>query len=125
MNDNKDFLIWLASIMKLRPKNNSYLESPRGIEIAKLCIDHERENFSWRRSDTDTFWIDVQLFTKYKLDDKEIIFALNLQPGIDNYQEHSAERKAYAEFMRGLQKLRRIESEKCAFEKEDRKEDKA
>ena len=92
--------------MMRRPKNNSYLDSERGIEVGKLCIAVERELHSWRRSDVDTFWIDVQLFTKFKLDDNEIIFILKQQPGINNYAKHSLERKAYAEMMRGLKKLR-------------------
>ena len=60
------FKEWLFQIMIRRPKNNAYLESERGMEISKLCIDTERELHSWRRSDVDTFWIYVQLFTKYK-----------------------------------------------------------
>ncbi len=104
---DKEFLIWLAEIMKVRPKDNCYLDSERGLEIGRLCIAHERNNFNWRRSDIDTFWIDVQLFTKYKLSDNEIQFAMGLQPGIENYKQHSKERNAYAEYMRGLTKLRK------------------
>ena len=51
------------------------------------------------------------MFVKYKLSDKEIRFILKQQPGIQNYSKHSDERKAYAEFMRGLEKLRKINSE--------------
>ncbi len=93
--------------MTVRPKGNCYLDSERGLEIGRLCIAYERNNFNWRRSDTDTFWIDVQLFTKYKLSDDEIQFAMGMQPGIENYKRHSKERNAYAEYMRGLTKLRK------------------
>lgn len=112
MSGQKEWLKWLSQIMTVRPKENAYLDSPRGIEVGKLCINHERENFSWRRSDIDTFWIDVQLFVKYKLTDDEIIFVMNLQPGVENYTAHSPERNAYAEMMRGLAKLRQIEATK-------------
>lgn len=47
----------------------------------------------------------MQLFTKYKLENREIEFILQMQSGIKNWKENSEERKAYAEFMRGLKKL--------------------
>lgn len=108
MSGNTDWLEWLAEIMTHRPKNNAFLESPRGIEVGRLCIAFERDNFSWRRSDTDTFWIDVQLFVKYKLSDEDILFALRMQGGTENYRKHAEERNAYAEFMRGLMRLRQF-----------------
>ncbi len=40
---DKDFLLWLAEIMKVRPKGNCYLDSPRGLEVGKLCIAHEKK----------------------------------------------------------------------------------
>lgn len=110
--NNKDWLIWIKEVMEARPKNNAYLDSERGIEVGKLCIDVERELFSFRRSDVDTFWIDVQLFIKYKLSDDDIRFVLKMQPGINAYWDNGEERKAYAEMMRGLEKLKRINSEK-------------
>lgn len=109
MNENSTFLKWLTDVMRCRPKDNYYLESERGIEVAKLCIDFERNNYDWRRSDVDTFWIDVQLFVKYKLSDNEVIFAMKMQAGVDEYKKHSPERNAYAEFMRGLDKMRKLE----------------
>lgn len=33
------------------------------------------------------------------------------QPGIEEYKEHSKERNAYAETMRGISKLRRLVNE--------------
>ncbi len=105
------FNIWLAQIMSVRPKGNKYLDSERGIEVGKLCIDIERELFSWRKSDIDTFWVDVQLFVKYKLSNEDIEFICKMQPGIDNYAENSAERNAYAEMMRGINKLKKLNEE--------------
>lgn len=102
-----EYYSWLAKILSIRPKNNTYLESERGIEVAKICMNVQRKQFSWRRSDDDTFWIDVQLFTKYKLTDEEIMFALNLQPGIGAYFENSEERRAYGELVRGMEKLKK------------------
>ncbi|MGV2998570.1 hypothetical protein ACEF15_00345 [Streptococcus suis] len=89
----------------------TYLTLNGGVEVAKLCIDYERQDFNWHRSDIDTFWIDIHMFVKYKLSDKEIRFILKQQPGLKNYAKHSEERKAYAEFMRGLEKLRKINGE--------------
>lgn len=108
----KDYMMWLKEMMSQRPKGNMYLDSDRGIEVAKLCLAFEKENFSWRRSDEDTFWIDVQCFVKYKLTNEEIIFTMKMQPGVENYKKHSEERNAYAEMMRGLTKLRQINSRK-------------
>lgn len=99
---------WLAKVMSLRPHGNMYLDSPRGIEVTKMCLAYEKSDFSWHRSDEDTFWIDVQMFVKYKHSDEEILFIMKQQPGVENYSKHSAERNAYAEFMRGLTKLRNI-----------------
>lgn len=101
---------WLAEVMTHRPKQNMYLDSPRGMEVTKMGIEHERKDFTWHRSDEDTFWIDIQLFVKYKLSDKEIKFIMKQQPGVDNYRKHAADKNAYAEFMRGLEKLRKLES---------------
>lgn len=98
---------WLADVMKIRPSGNRYLDSPRGMEIGRLALDFERENFSWRRSDVDTFWLDVMLCTKYKLSDEDCLFVFRKQPGIDNYKMHAEERKAYREMMRGIEKLKK------------------
>lgn len=102
---------WIATVMAQKPQNNRWIDSKRGQQVTKLCLNFERDDYNWHRSDTDTFWLDVQLFVKYKLPDKEIRFILKQQPGIQNYSKHSDERKAYAEFMRGLEKLRKINSE--------------
>lgn len=110
--DNTEWLEWLAQVMPTRPKNNAYLDSERGMEIGQLCFQIEREDFAWRRSDPDVFWIDVQLFTKYQLTDDEIRFICSHQAGNENYKKHSAERNAYAEMMRGMNKLKEIEQEK-------------
>lgn len=99
---------WLAEVMTHRPQRNKYLDCKRGIEIGRLCIDIERELFSWRRSDPDTFWIDVQLFVKYKLSDSDIEFILRHQPGIGSHTANAEERNAYAEMMRGLNKLKQF-----------------
>ena len=105
-NENTEWLEWLATAMTIRPKGNKYLDSQRGIEVAKLMIDNEREAFNWRRSDVDTFWVDVQMAVKYKLDDDEIGFIQRTQMGLDNWKHYVDERKAYAEMVRGLEKLR-------------------
>lgn len=104
----RDWLEWLTHVMMSRPVGNLYLDSERGIEIGKLCLEIAREDFTWRRSDKDTFWADVQLFTKYKLDEKDINFICKMQPGVDNYKLHAKERNAYAEMMRGINKLRKL-----------------
>lgn len=111
-NGQDVFRQWLVGVMRNRPKGNMYLDCPRGIEVGRLCIDFERQNYSWRRSDEDTFWIDVQLFVKYKLSNEDIVFTMKMEAGVENYKKHADERKAYAEFMRGLSKLRKIESNK-------------
>ncbi len=111
MTIDKEWGNHLTKIMLNRPNGNDFLESDRGMEIGKFCLAKERELFSWRRSDPDTFWIDVQLFTKYKLSNNEIAFIMERQPGIEEYKEHSKERRAYAEMMRGIKKLRHLEVE--------------
>lgn len=103
-----DWKTWLADTMSRRPKGNSYIECPRGIEVGDLLLALEREMFSWRRSDPDTFWIDVQLFVKYKLSDDDIRFIASFEPGIDQYRLHAEERHAYAEMTRGLKKLKSL-----------------
>ena len=106
------WLKWLAKVMSERPKGNMYLDSPRGIEVTKMCLAYEKQDFTWHRGDEDTFWIDVQMFVKYKLTDEDILFTMKQQPGVENYRKHSEEKNAYAEFMRGLKKLRNIEYRK-------------
>lgn len=103
-----DFKEWLTEVMLCRPKDNEYLESDRGMEIGQLCIDLNREKFAWRRADPDEFWIDVMLYTKYNLSDGQVDFIENYQPGVEQFKKHSQERNAYAEMMRGMQKLRQI-----------------
>ena len=97
---------WLAEVMPKRPQENMLLDSKRGEELIALALDFERQDFNWHRSDTDTFWLDLQLAIKYGLSDAEFLFILKQQPGIKNYTKHRAERKAFAEFQRSLQKLR-------------------
>lgn len=105
---------WLCKTMPLRPKGNQYIDSKRGEEVATLCLAFERKNFSWRRSDPDTFWVDIQLFVKYGLSDDDIIFICSAQPGVNEYKEHKEERKAYSEMMRGMQKLKDIAARKAS-----------
>ena len=109
--DDNIWYEWIATVMAQKPQKNRWIDSKRGQEVVKMCINFERDDYNWHRSDTDTFWLDVQMFVKYKLSDKEIRFILKQQPGIQNYSKHSDERTAYAEFMRGLEKLRKINSE--------------
>lgn len=108
---NKDWLEWLAKTMSCRPEGNMYLDSERGLEIGKLCLDLAREDFSWHRIEPDVFWVDVQLFTKYKLEDDQIRFIDRQQPGTENYKTHAKERNAYAEMMRGYEKLKALAEE--------------
>lgn len=105
--DNAVWLKWLAETMQQRP-GGDFVNSERGIEVANIMLDFERRNLSWRRSDPETFWVDVQLFVKYNLSNDDILFALKMQPGCDTYREHADERNAYAEYMRGLKKLKAI-----------------
>jgi len=81
-----------------------------------LLEDFERETFNWRRGDPDTFWIDVQLFTKYKLSDEDIKFVLKMQAGIDQHSNYADERNAYAEMIRGMNKLKKIMKEDSCSE---------
>ena len=105
------WLQWITDVMVLLPTDSMYLNSERGIEVTKLCIDNARRDFSWRRADVDTFWIDIQMYVKYQLSDEDIAFIEKQQPGVDNYAKHSKERKAYAEMVRGIEKLRKISLE--------------
>lgn len=100
---------WLAKVMLSKPKGNKLLDSKRGIEVTKLMLDCERKSFNWRRGDWDAFWIDVQMAVKYKLTDTEIRFMMRQQPGITNHDTHKEERNAYAEMMRGMEKLMKIQ----------------
>ncbi|MDE7180075.1 MAG: hypothetical protein K2N88_02620 [Muribaculaceae bacterium] len=108
MKEDSIWLEWLKRVMELRPKDSPYLDSPRGIEVTKLCLAFEKQDFNWHRSDEDAFWIDVQMYVKYKLSDEDILFIMKQQPGVVNYSKHAAERNAYAEMMRGIKKLRQI-----------------
>lgn len=36
---------WIANVMAVKPKSN-LLDSKRGIEVTKLCIDYERQDFN-------------------------------------------------------------------------------
>lgn len=99
----------LAQVMQHKPRNNALIESKRGQQVAKIMIDFDRETFPWKRSDVDTFWIDVQLMTKYLLTDEEIKFTCNMQSGIDNYKKYKEERDAYSMIKRGFHKLREAE----------------
>ena len=109
MNEIDDSLRlkWLADVMSHRP-NNHLVNSERGIEVARMVLEFDKNNFSWRRSDPDIFWVDIQLYVKYKLSDDEILFIAKMQPGVNTYRDNAEERNAYAEFMRGLNKLKAI-----------------
>ena len=102
------WLEWIAEVMATKPVNNELLESQRGQEVVDLLLDLERADFNWHRGDADTFWIDAQMCIKYQLSNAEIKFLAKQQPGVVNYQKHSKERNAYAEMMRGLQKLKEL-----------------
>jgi hypothetical protein len=124
------WLEWIAEVMATKPVGNALLESRRGQEVVDLLLDLERADFNWHRGDADTFWIDAQMCIKYQLSNAEIKFITKQQPGVVNYQKHSKERNAYAEMMRGLQKLKELnfpeiynhslstEAEKKKFEEE-------
>lgn len=111
MSGNEVFLEWLKNTLALRPPKNYYIDSERGVEVVRLCLDFNRNDFNWHRSDESTFWLDVMLFVKYKLTDDEILFILRQQPGCENYVKHAEERNAYAELKRGLEKLRKLNTE--------------
>ena len=102
---------WLNMVLINKPEGNPYLDCKRGVEVTSLMLNFELNDFNWHRGDADVFWIDVQMCVKYKLSDEEILFMMKQQPGTENYKKHSNERNAYAEMMRGLNKLRLIISE--------------
>jgi hypothetical protein len=106
--DDMIWLEWIAEVMATKPVDNELLESQRGQEVVDLLLDLERADFNWHRGDADTFWIDAQMCIKYQLSNAEIKFLAKQQPGVVNYQKHSKERNAYAEMMRGLQKLKEL-----------------
>lgn len=105
---NIEFREWILKVMALKPKGSYYINCERGKEVTELALNFERDDFNWHRSDEDIFWIDIQLFVKYKLSNEEILFILKQQPGVVNYSKYAKERNAYAEMMRGLNKLRQI-----------------
>lgn len=124
------WLEWIAEVMATKPVSNELLDSQRGQEVVDLLLDLERADFNWHRGDPDVFWIDAQMCIKYQLSNAEIKFLASQQPGVANYQKHAKERNAYAEMMRGLQKLKELnfpeiynhslspEEEKKKFEEE-------
>lgn len=99
---------WLAEVMARRPVNNTYLDSPRGIEVAKLMLGYDKSCPPWRRGDPDTFWVDVQLLTKYGLSDQEVMFVCKMQPGVEQYQKHSKEHRLVNSFMKTLKQLEEL-----------------
>ena len=107
MEDNI-WLEWIAEVMATKPVDNELLDSQRGQEVVDLLLDLERADFNWHRGDPDVFWIDAQMFIKYQLSNAEIKFLAKQQPGVVNYKKHAKERNAYAEMMRGLQKLKEL-----------------
>ena len=106
--DDTIWLEWIAEVMTTKPVGNELLESQRGQEVVDLLLDLERADFNWHRGDPDVFWIDAQMCIKYQLSNAEIKFLAKQQPGVVNYQKHSKERNAYAEMLRGLQKLKEL-----------------
>ena len=104
--EDEVWLEWIAEVMATKPVCNELLESQRGQEVVDLLLDLERADFNWHRGDADTFWIDAQMCIKYQLSNAVIKFLAKQQPGVANYQKHAKERNAYAEMMRGLQKLK-------------------
>ena len=109
MKQEAIWLDWMLRALSNKPKNNALLESERGREITKIAFEEEKIAFNWRRSDCDTFWIDVQMFIYYGFSDNNVRFVIRYQPGIWHYEAYAEERKAYAEMMRGLNKLRKIQ----------------
>ena len=128
--EDEVWLEWIAEVMATKPVGNELLESQRGQEVVDLLLDLERADFNWHRGDADVFWIDAQMCIKYQLSNAEIKFLAEQQPGVVNYKKHGKERNAYAEMMRGLQKLKELnfpeiynhslspEEEKKKFEEE-------
>ena len=116
---DKDYYEHLAEIFKNAPTFNpkNYAFTKRGIEVTELLLRHEEQQFSWRRSDPDAFWIDVQLMVKFKLSDEEILFMADVQPGINQYKLHKEERDAYRGLIRAFDKLKEINKDKLFTEK--------
>lgn len=61
MSGNEVFLEWLKNTLALRPPKNYYIDSECGVEVVRLCLDFNRNDFNWHRSDESTFWLDVML----------------------------------------------------------------
>lgn len=99
---------WLMRVMSNEPRNNPHIQSDRGQELLTVALEEEKRAFNWRRSDVDTFWIDLQLAIIYGLDDSEFRFLCRMQAGVDNHEKHAQERNAYAEMKRGLEKLKKL-----------------
>lgn len=99
---------WIGNIAIRRPENNHLLESNRGKEIVRVMLEENKRAFNFRRCDYDTFWADAQLFTFYKFDKNEVRFIMRTQMGLTHHDKHREERNAYAEMMRGFDKLKKL-----------------
>ena len=77
-----------------------YKEDNQGAEIKGRVAHKEKIG--------ELYTITIQMCIKYQLSNAEIKFLAKQQPGVVNYQKHSKERNAYAEMMRGLQKLKEL-----------------
>lgn len=104
----KEWLKWLYEVAMETRVGNPIIESERGQEITRVCLEEAKRAFSWRRDNPDTFWVDVQLYTHYGFTDEQVRFVCRTQPGLENWQKNSKERNAYAEMMRGMEKLKKL-----------------
>lgn len=111
MGTADDYKYWLMKVLQNRPASNTYLDSERGIEVAKFMLDVEKTNYPFMRNDPEIFWIDVQLSVKYKLTNEEIKHICLNHCGFDTAKAHRKEVNAWREMMRGLKKLRAAERE--------------
>lgn len=103
-----EWMKWLYQVACERREGNPIIESQRGQEIARVALEEAKRAFSWRRDDPESFWLDVYFFTYYGFDDSQVRFVCRTQPGLDNWKENADERNAYAEMMRGMNKLKKL-----------------
>ena len=52
--DDNIWYEWVATVMSQKPLKNKWIDSKRGQQVTKLCLNFERDDYNWHRSDTDT-----------------------------------------------------------------------
>ena len=99
---------WLMEVAARMPLDNKLIQSEKGQQLLKVMLEEEKRAFNWRRGDSETFWIDLQMFTYYGMGDDSVRFICRTQMGLNNHDKYANERNAYAEMIRWLEKLKKI-----------------